>query len=139
MSELLCLLPTPEARWPVEPPVRHHPRPRRTAIHRAAFGRSPNMRRHENRSTILTSKRSIDESCISLVDVPSASAILDWFLHHAQIALETVRTVSGFHFPGMLLECPHVRPLHRQSNRPRKRVRNPLGIRHLAFSALPQL
>jgi DNA replication protein DnaC len=42
------------------------------------------MRRYENRSTIMTSNRPIDEWGKLLGDVPSASAILDRFLHHAQ-------------------------------------------------------
>ena len=42
------------------------------------------MRRYENRSTIMTSNRPIEEWGKILGDVPSASAILDRFLHHAQ-------------------------------------------------------
>ena len=42
------------------------------------------MRRYENRSTIMTSNRPIEEWGKLLGDVPSASAILDRFLHHAQ-------------------------------------------------------
>ena len=41
------------------------------------------MRRYENRSTIMTSNRPIEEWGKLLGDVPSASAILDRFLHHA--------------------------------------------------------
>ncbi len=43
------------------------------------------MRRYENRSTIMTSNRPIEEWGKLLGDVPSASAILDRFLHHAQV------------------------------------------------------
>src|SRR5882672_2921831 len=42
------------------------------------------MRRYENRSTIMTSNRPLEEWGKLLGDVPSASAILDRFLHHAQ-------------------------------------------------------
>jgi hypothetical protein len=43
------------------------------------------MRRHENRSTIMTSNRPLEEWGKLLNDVPTAGAILDRFLHHAQV------------------------------------------------------
>ena len=43
------------------------------------------MRRHENRSTIMTSNRPIEDWGKLLQDVPSATAILDRFLQHAEI------------------------------------------------------
>jgi len=43
------------------------------------------MRRYENRSTIMTSNRPIEEWGKLIGDVPSASAILDRLLHHATI------------------------------------------------------
>lgn len=43
------------------------------------------MRRYENRSTIMTSNRPIEDWGKLLQDVPTASAILDRFLHHAQV------------------------------------------------------
>lgn len=43
------------------------------------------MRRYENRSTMMTSNRPIDEWGKLLCDVPAASAILDRLLHHAEI------------------------------------------------------
>jgi DNA replication protein DnaC len=43
------------------------------------------MRRHENRSTIMTSNRPLEEWGKLLADVPSATAILDRFLHHADV------------------------------------------------------
>ena len=43
------------------------------------------MRRYENHSTIMTSNRPIEDWGKLLQDVPTASAILDRFLHHAQI------------------------------------------------------
>jgi DNA replication protein DnaC len=43
------------------------------------------MRRYENRSTIMTSNRPIEEWAKLIGDVPSATAILDRFLHHAEV------------------------------------------------------
>jgi len=43
------------------------------------------MRRHENRSTMMTSNRPIEEWGKLIGDVPAASAILDRFLQHAII------------------------------------------------------
>jgi DNA replication protein DnaC len=42
------------------------------------------MRRYENRSTIMTSNRPLEECGKLLGDVPTAGAILDRFLRHAQ-------------------------------------------------------
>src|SRR3989475_5001335 len=43
------------------------------------------MRRYENQSTIMTSNRPLEEWGKRLCDVPTAGAILDRFLHHAQV------------------------------------------------------
>ena len=43
------------------------------------------MRRYENRSTMMTSNRPIEEWGKLLSDVPAASAMLDRLLHHAEI------------------------------------------------------
>jgi len=43
------------------------------------------MRRYENRSTLMTSNRPIEEWGKLLQDVPTSTAILDRFLHHAEI------------------------------------------------------
>ena len=43
------------------------------------------MRRYETRSTIMTSNRPIEDWGKLLGDVPTATAILDRFLHHAEI------------------------------------------------------
>lgn len=43
------------------------------------------MRRYETRSTLMTSNRPIEEWGKLLNDVPTATAILDRFLHHAEI------------------------------------------------------
>jgi len=50
------------------------------------------MRRYENRSTIMTSNRPIEEWGKLVGDVPSATAILDRFLHHVDIIKITGRS-----------------------------------------------
>src|ERR1035438_7029930 len=47
------------------------------------------MRRYENRSPIMTSNRPLEDWGKLLSDVPSATAILDRFLHHADIVTIT--------------------------------------------------
>jgi DNA replication protein DnaC len=48
------------------------------------------MRRYETRSTVMTSNRPLEDWGKLLGDVPSATAILDRFLHHA-----TIITITG--------------------------------------------
>lgn len=50
------------------------------------------MRRYENRSTLMTSNRPIEEWGKLLNDVAATTAILDRFLHHAQIVQMTGRS-----------------------------------------------
>jgi DNA replication protein DnaC len=50
------------------------------------------MRRYENRSTIMTSNRPLEDWGHLLADVPTAGAILDRFLHHARILAITGRS-----------------------------------------------
>lgn len=50
------------------------------------------MRRYENRSPIMTSNRPLEEWGKLLGDVPTAGAILDRFLHHAQTIAITGRS-----------------------------------------------
>jgi len=50
------------------------------------------MRLYENRSTIMTSNRPLEEWGKLLGDVPTAGAILDRFLHHAQTIAITGRS-----------------------------------------------
>ena len=50
------------------------------------------MRRYENRSTIMTSNRPLEEWGKLIGDVPAATAILDRFLHHAEIIQITGRS-----------------------------------------------
>jgi DNA replication protein DnaC len=47
------------------------------------------MRRYETRSTVMTSNRPLEDWGKLLGDVPSATAILDRFLHHAEIVQMT--------------------------------------------------
>jgi DNA replication protein DnaC len=50
------------------------------------------MRRHENRSTLMTSNRPLEDWAKLIGDVPSATAILDRFLQHASIINITGRS-----------------------------------------------
>ena len=50
------------------------------------------MRRYENRSTMMTSNRPLEDWGKLIGDVPSATAILDRFLHHAEIITITGRS-----------------------------------------------
>jgi len=50
------------------------------------------MRRYENRSTLMTSNRPVEEWGKLLNDVAAATAILDRFLHHAEIIQITGRS-----------------------------------------------
>jgi DNA replication protein DnaC len=50
------------------------------------------LRRYETRSTIMTSNRPLEDWGKLLGDVPSATAILDRFLHHAEIISITGRS-----------------------------------------------
>ena len=50
------------------------------------------MRRHELRSTIMTTNRPIEDWGKLIGDVPSATAILDRFLHHAEFITITGRS-----------------------------------------------
>jgi DNA replication protein DnaC len=50
------------------------------------------MRRHEIRSTMMTSNRPLEDWGKILGDVPSAAAILDRFLHHAEVIQITGRS-----------------------------------------------
>ena len=48
------------------------------------------MRRYETRSTVMTSNRPLEDWGKLIGDVPSATAILDRFLHHAEVV-----TIAG--------------------------------------------
>lgn len=62
------------------------------------------MRRYENRSTIMTSNRPLEEWGKLLSDVPTAGAILDRFLHHAQVIAITGRSYRVKDAPGITQE-----------------------------------
>lgn len=67
------------------------------------------MRRYENRSTLMTSNRPIEEWGKLLHDVPAATAILDRFLHHAEVIPmngRSYRLRHGGRFDG-LADRPH--------------------------------
>ncbi len=50
------------------------------------------MRRYENRSTMMTSNRPLEDWGKLIGDVPTATAILDRFLHHAEVITITGRS-----------------------------------------------
>jgi len=62
------------------------------------------MRRYENRSTIMTSNRPLEEWGKLLCDVPTAGAILDRFLHHAQVIAITGKSYRVKEAPGVSTE-----------------------------------
>jgi len=72
------------------------------------------MRRYENRSTIMTSNRPLEEWGKLLNDVAIAGAILDRFLHHAQVIAITGRSYRVKDAPTVNAEGKK----HRKSNEP---------------------
>jgi DNA replication protein DnaC len=58
------------------------------------------MRRYETRSTMMTSNRPLEDWGKLLGDVPSATAILDRFLHHAELVRMTGRSYRLRHQSG---------------------------------------
>jgi DNA replication protein DnaC len=58
------------------------------------------MRRHETRSTMMTSNRPLEDWGKLLGDVPSATAILDRFLHHAELVRMNGRSYRLRHQSG---------------------------------------
>jgi DNA replication protein DnaC len=58
------------------------------------------MRRYETRSTMMTSNRPLEDWGKLLGDVPTATAILDRFLHHAEIVQMTGRSYRLKDRPG---------------------------------------
>jgi len=63
------------------------------------------MRRYETRSTMMTSNRPLEDWGKLLGDVPSATAILDRFLHHAEIVRLTGRSYRLRHQAGQSQEA----------------------------------
>jgi DNA replication protein DnaC len=58
------------------------------------------MRRYETRSTMMTSNRPLEDWGKLVGDVPSATAILDRFLHHAEVIEITGRSYRLQHAAG---------------------------------------
>jgi hypothetical protein len=74
------------------------------------------MRRYENRSTMMTSNRPLEDWGKLIGDVPSATAILDRFLHHAEVVTITGKSYGSRTGPrarmkipmmGLAKRCPH--------------------------------
>ena len=55
------------------------------------------MRRYEIRSTIMTSNRPLEDWGKLIGDVPAATAILDRFLHHAEVITLTGKSYRLSH------------------------------------------
>jgi DNA replication protein DnaC len=62
------------------------------------------MRRYETRSTIMTSNRPLEDWGKLVGDTPSATAILDRFLHHAEVVTITGRSYRLRHQAGSAKE-----------------------------------
>ena len=69
------------------------------------------MRRYENKSTIMTSNRPLEEWGKLLCDVPTAGAIIDRFLHHAQVVAITGKSYR-------VKEAPVVTQENKKSRKP---------------------
>ena len=72
------------------------------------------MRRYENRSTIMTSNRPLEDWGKLLNDVPTAGAILDRFLHHA---ITIAITGRSYRIKDSLPAAPQARKI-KKSNEP---------------------
>jgi DNA replication protein DnaC len=68
------------------------------------------MRRYENRSTVMTSNRPLEEWGKLLNDVPTAGAILDRFLHHAQVIAITGKSYRVKDVPAAAVENKKRKP-----------------------------
>ena len=64
------------------------------------------MRRYETRSTMMTSNRPLEDWGKLLGDVPTATAILDRFLHHAELVQMNGRSYRLRDRPGSSPEAP---------------------------------
>jgi DNA replication protein DnaC len=69
------------------------------------------MRRYENKATIMTSNRPLEEWGKLLCDVPTAGAIIDRFLHHAQVVAITGKSYR-------VKEAPVVTQEHKKLRKP---------------------
>ncbi len=64
------------------------------------------MRRYETRSTMMTSNRPLEDWGKLLGDVPTATAILDRFLHHAEVVQMNGRSYRLKDRPGVPADAP---------------------------------
>ncbi len=71
------------------------------------------MRRYETRSTMMTSNRPLEDWGKLLGDVPTATAILDRFLHHAEVVQMNGRSYR-------LIDRPGAAPETSQDSKPTK-------------------
>ncbi len=71
------------------------------------------MRRYETRSTVMTSNRPLEDWGKLIGDVPSATAILDRFLHHAEII-----TITGQSYRLRNQATPNAAATSKQANVP---------------------
>jgi len=78
------------------------------------------VRRHQNRSTLLTSNRPIEDWGLLLGDVPAATAILDRFLQQAEIIAITGRSYRLRHgpAPGTTGTAPATEPEKKSPDKP---------------------
>ena len=77
------------------------------------------MRRYETRSTMMTSNRPLEDWGKLIGDVPSATAILDRFLHHAEII-----TITGKSYR-LRNQAADAASSRRRQNQPMRRFRPP--------------
>ena len=91
------------------------------------------MRRYETRSTIMTSNRPLEDWGKLIGDVPSATAILDRFLHHAEMISITGEVIGsairppqprGRRIPSLLWRNQN-QAMRRSGHRRRRRRQNP--------------
>jgi DNA replication protein DnaC len=76
------------------------------------------MRRYETRSTMMTSNRPLEDWGKLLGDVPSATAILDRFLHHAEIIRITGKSYRLQHHGQKLPKEEQAEPEPKPANAP---------------------
>ena len=81
------------------------------------------MRRYENRSTIMTSNRPLEEWGKLLCDVPTAGAIIDRFLHHAQVIAITGKSYRVKEAPVVTQENKKSRKIQRTCDRRGRELR----------------
>jgi len=71
------------------------------------------MRRYETRSTVMTSNRPLEDWGKLIGDVPSATAILDRFLHHAEVV-----TITGKSYRLRNQSAPQAAPKAKKASEP---------------------